>query len=86
MWKSTTPKSGAALPQMTPHGWIAGLQRVQDFLNLRDGFLVQIPVIDTTGIVTFPSFHTMCGFLFAATLAQIRWLRWPAARAGSNSA
>jgi hypothetical protein len=69
---------GAALPQMTPHGWIAGLQRVQDFLNLRDGYLVQIPVIDTTGIVTFPSFHTMCGFLFAAAFAQIRLLRWPA--------
>jgi membrane-associated phospholipid phosphatase len=69
---------GAMVPQMTPQGWIADLQRVQDFLNLRDGFLVQIPVIDTTGIVTFPSFHTMCGFLFAVAFAQIRLLRWPA--------
>jgi hypothetical protein len=68
---------GAMVPQMTPHGWIAGLQRVQDFLNLRDGFLVQIPVIDATGIVTFPSFHTMCGFLFAVAFAQMRFLRWP---------
>lgn len=69
---------GATVPQMTPHGWIAELQRVQDFLNLRDGFLVQIPVIDATGIVTFPSFHTMCGFLFAVAFGQIRFLRWPA--------
>jgi membrane-associated phospholipid phosphatase len=69
---------GARVPQMTPQEWIAGLQRVQDFLNLRDGFLVQIPVIDTTGIETFPSFHTMCGFLFAVAFAQTRLLRWPA--------
>ena len=53
---------GAMVPQMTPEGWIAGLQRVQDFLNLRDGFLVQIPVIDTTGIVTFPSFLRCAAF------------------------
>ena len=69
---------GISVPRMTPHGWIAGFQRVQDFLNLRDGYLTQIPVVDATGIVTFPSFHTMCGFLFTVAFAQFRYLRWPA--------
>jgi hypothetical protein len=69
---------GLSVPHLTPHGWTAELARVQDFLNLRDGYLTRIPVADLTGIVTFPSFHTMCGFLYAAAFAQFRYLRWPA--------
>ena len=29
------------------------------------------------GLVTFPSFHTAAGVLFAWALWSTRWLRWP---------
>ena len=58
-------------------GWSTPLVRVEHFLNLRDGYLTRIPVMDSTGLVTFPSFHTMCGVLFAVCFAQFRWLKWP---------
>jgi membrane-associated phospholipid phosphatase len=69
---------GALAVAKTEAGWSTPLLRVEHFLNLRDGFMTRIPVMDSTGIVTFPSFHTMCGVLFAACFAQVRWLKWPA--------
>ncbi len=59
-------------------GWSTPMVRVEHFLNLRDRFLTQIPVMDSTGLVTFPSFHTMSGVLFAVCFAQFRWAKWPA--------
>ncbi len=62
----------------TEAGWSTPLTRVEHFLNLRDGFLTHIPIMDSTGLVTFPSFHTMSGVLFAVCFAQFRWCKWPA--------
>jgi membrane-associated phospholipid phosphatase len=70
---------GRLVVAKTEAGWSTPLLRVEHFLNLRDGFMTHIPVMDSTGIVTFPSFHTMCGVLFAVCFAQFRYLKWPAA-------
>lgn len=59
-------------------GWSTPMLRVEHFLNLRDRFLTQIPVMESTGLVTFPSFHTMCGVLFAVCFSQFSWAKWPA--------
>lgn len=64
---------------MTAQGWSTGGLRANHFLNLHDGFMTRIPVMEATGIVTFPSFHTVCGVLFTICFAQIRFCLWPAA-------
>ncbi len=69
---------GTLVVGKTAAGWSTPMMRVEHFLNLRDGFLTHIPVMESTGLVTFPSFHTMCGVLFAVCFAQFRWARWPA--------
>ena len=69
---------GAVAPLKAADGWHSGVLRIDHFLGLHDGSLLRIPVMESTGIVTFPSFHTMCGVLFAICFAQYRMLRWPA--------
>jgi membrane-associated phospholipid phosphatase len=58
--------------------WSTGGQRADDFLNLHYGLMTSIPVMNVTGLVTFPSFHTVCAILFAITAAQFPAARVPA--------
>lgn len=58
--------------------WSTGGQRADDFLNLHYGLMTTIPVMNVTGLVTFPSFHTVCAILFVMTAAQFPAFRIPA--------
>ena len=69
---------GTLTVDKTAAGWSTPLTRVEHFLNLRDGFLTHIPIMDSTGLVTFPSFHTMSGVLFAVCFAGVPYCKWPA--------
>ena len=46
--------------------------------QLRAGGLRLLLDQDVAGLVTFPSFHTAAGVLFAWALWSTRWMRWPA--------
>jgi hypothetical protein len=58
--------------------WSTGGQRADDFLNLHYGLMTTIPVMKVTGLITFPSFHTVCAILFAMTAARVPYARFPA--------
>ncbi|MGQ3355206.1 MAG: phosphatase PAP2 family protein [Phreatobacter sp.] len=50
---------------------------VAHVLALRSGEMTFVSMATAEGIVTMPSFHTVCAILFAVALWPVRWLRWP---------
>lgn len=58
------------------HGY-TGEPRVDHYLALRDGTLVDIEFRDMWGIICFPSFHVVASFLFVAMASFDRLARWP---------
>ncbi|HRK25368.1 MAG TPA: phosphatase PAP2 family protein [Beijerinckiaceae bacterium] len=57
-------------------GIVSGPYR--ELMALRSGAMQEIVLVQTSGIVTFPSFHTMTGVVLAASVWHIGWLRLPA--------
>lgn len=50
---------------------------VAHVLALRSGEMTFVSMATAEGIVTMPSFHTVCAALFAVAFWHVRWLRWP---------
>lgn len=46
--------------------------------GLRTGLIRTLNISEAEGIISFPSFHTTLGVLFATALWPVRWIRWPA--------
>jgi hypothetical protein len=79
----------ALLPAQSPYGhWT--LEPLRDypisgavpraltvFLDVRAGRLRDLFAFEFEGIVTFPSFHALCGVLFAWAFWAVPYLRWP---------
>jgi membrane-associated phospholipid phosphatase len=62
---------------MTRAGYATGIDRVDDFLALHYGTTNVVSVMNSKGIVCFPSFHTACAVLSAIGAWSRRWLFWP---------
>ncbi len=62
-----------------PHITLAvPMEFADQFQALRGGTMRLIDLGGTQGLVTFPSFHTVCAVLLTLAFWQVPYVRWPA--------
>ena len=66
------PRLLAGLPDQAAGRW-----HLRDFLALRDGSFQRLSLGGAEGLISFPSFHTVLGVLFARALLRLPYLGLP---------